>query len=61
MKPRQITLPEPASKIWKHATTVVDALVEECKIKHLLFVVGHISLHSPTDCSTPPGRRRSAT
>ena len=31
MKPRQITLPEPASRIWKHATTLVDALVEECK------------------------------
>lgn len=40
-RPRQIDLLEPASRIWKHATTLVDALVAECRtLEHDRWYLG---------------------
>lgn len=40
-KPRRVELLEPASKIWQHATTLVDALLEECKtLEHDRWYLG---------------------
>ncbi len=41
MKSRHIDLPESASRIWKQATTLVDALLEECKtLEHQRWYLG---------------------
>ena len=41
MKPRQIDLPEPARRIWKDATTLVDALLRECRtLEHERWYLG---------------------
>ncbi len=38
---RHIDLPEPASRIWHHATTMVNALLEECKtLEHDRWYLG---------------------
>ena len=41
MKPKRIELPEPAAKLWKHATTLVEGVLQECKtLEHDRWYLG---------------------